>query len=385
MILIEDKSECCGCTACKHICPTNAITMLEDDEGFYYPKVNIANCINCSLCEQVCPIIKGEKRDVHKPLSVYALKNKDIEARRTSQSGGAFVALADSILKRNGLVYGAGFDKDLLVHHKRIVTKDDYKDVKGSKYVQSDIDKIYDEIEIDLKNGRLVLFSGTPCQVYGIKKYFSHKGLGSNLYLCDLVCHGVPSPALYKDYLKYISRIYKKKIVSFHFRDTSLKWGEQGEKITFNDKSVIRNTYSTLYYQNIMLRPVCGHCPFAQMNRYSDITIGDYWGIENSHKDFKDDNGISLVIVNSKKGDMLYNSIIPFISYVKSDTDSCLQPCLKVPVSVPYKSRENFWNDYRCHGFEYVIKKYGNEDWFSKLKSFIKKVLLLLKSDKRGN
>lgn len=221
MIQIKDKADCCGCTACASRCPKNAITMEPDTLGFKYPKVDLDKCIDCGLCEKVCAFNDNYDKSLNlKEPEIYAARHKDIHEIETSRSGAAFIAISDYILENGGIVYGVGYKDHFRVAHKRATTKEERNEFKGSKYVQSDLDGIFRQVKEDLKQGNTVLFSGTPCQTAGLNSYIGKK-FRENLVLVDIVCHGVPSPYIWQDYLTYLENKYKSKIIKVNFRDKS--------------------------------------------------------------------------------------------------------------------------------------------------------------------
>lgn len=301
MIQIKDKADCCGCTACASRCPKNAITMEPDTLGFKYPKVDLDKCIDCGLCEKVCAFNDNYDKSLNlKEPEIYAARHKDIHEIETSRSGAAFIAISDYILENGGIVYGVGYKDHFRVAHKRATTKEERNEFKGSKYVQSDLDGIFRQVKEDLKQGNTVLFSGTPCQTAGLNSYIGKK-FRENLVLVDIVCHGVPSPYIWQDYLTYLENKYKSKIIKVNFRDKSrIGWSGHIESFVFANKNKVElDVFKYLFGKNIMLRSSCGSCVFTNFNRPSDITIGDYWGWEKISKDFNDDNkGCSLLFIN---------------------------------------------------------------------------------------
>ena len=312
MIQIKDKADCCGCTACASICPKDAITMEPDILGFKYPKVDLGKCIDCGLCEKVCAFNDNYDKSLNlKEPEIYAARHKDIHEIETSRSGAAFIAISDYILENGGIVYGVGYKDHFRVAHKRATTKEERNEFKGSKYVQSDLDGIFRQVKEDLKQGNTVLFSGTPCQTAGLNSYIGNK-LRENLVLVDIVCHGVPSPYIWQDYLTYLENKYKSKIIKVNFRDKSrIGWSGHIESFVFANKNKVElDVFKYLFGKNIMLRSSCGSCVFTNFNRPSDITIGDYWGWEKISKDFNDDNkGCSLLFINTIKGQIIFNKI----------------------------------------------------------------------------
>lgn len=371
--LALNKSECCGCTACKAICPKEAIAMVDDEEGFLYPKINYDKCIECGMCKKVCAF--NEKYSVEDNINypeMYAVKHKVDNDRLTSRSGGMFVALSDFILKNNGVIYGATFDEEFNVLHKRVLTKSDRNKLKGSKYVQSYIEDVFSYVKQDLLKEKYVLFVGTPCQTSGLKSYLKNID-NSKFFVCDIICHGVPSPLIWKDNLKFIEQKYKGKIVSANFRDKSYGWHTHIESYNLNNrnKKVKAEYFSNLFRKNIILRPCCEKCKFTNLKRPSDITLGDFWGINKVLPNYKnDDKGISLVLVNTKKGINWFNEVKNDIYYEKVDISNNLQPNLKEP-SKPVIDRNKFWNDYKNNGYEFVLKRYGGYNYKTRIKKVI--------------
>lgn len=363
MIKITDKSSCCGCTACMHVCPSNAITMQPDGMGFLYPVVDEARCIDCSLCERVCAFRPNyEKTDNWSLPEVYAVRHKKMEEMVTSRSGAVFIALSDWILDRGGVIYGAGYADHFRVVHKRAATREQRDEFKGSKYVQSDLRDVFLQVKADLKQGLPVMFSGTPCQVAGLLSWLNvSKVPTDHLWLVDLVCHGVPAPYLWRDYLAYVERRQGERALAVDFRDkTRLGWAAHQESFLFGSGKVIKDTYSDLFGQCIMFRHSCGVCHFANLQRPSDLTIGDFWGWEKVNSTFNsDDRGVSLLLVNSDKGKRLFDLIKSQVNYIHTTIESALQPNLRQPSSI-HPQRNQFEMDFIRKGFAYVGRKYGN-------------------------
>lgn len=342
MIQIKDKADCCGCTACASICPKDAITMEPDTLGFKYPKVDLSKCIDCGLCEKVCAFNDNYDKSLNlKEPEIYAARHKDIHEIETSRSGAAFIAISDYILENGGIVYGVGYKDHFRVAHKRATTKEERNEFKGSKYVQSDLDGIFRQVKEDLKQGNTVLFSGTPCQTAGLNSYIGKK-LRENLVLVDIVCHGVPSPYIWRDYLTYLENKYKSKVVKVDFRDKSrIGWSGHIESFIFdNGKKIESKIYTILFQQNIMLRQSCGKCFFTNFKRPSDLTIGDYWGWKKISDNFNADNkGCSLVFINTKKGYEIFLVISKFMHLIHANMNLCIQPNLIKPSIVNPKIR----------------------------------------------
>ena len=304
MITIREKKKCCGCTACVTICPHHAITMKADKSGFLYPIVNNKKCINCGLCEKVCPILhENENRT---PTYSYAIKNNDEEVRKRSSSGGLIPIIAKNTIEAGGSVYGAIFDEQWNVKHVGITKKKDLPLLQGSKYVQRDTLGIYKEIKQKLQEGINVLFIGTPCQVAGLNHYLQKQY--KNLTTIDFICHGVPSPKIWKDYLSEVKDLYKLPIKNIEFRNKATGWKDYQFVINFADSAKdgektkdyichhYDNLYMRLFLDNYILRPSCHSCMFRRGKGSSNYTLGDYWGIQRFNADFDDDKGISLLL-----------------------------------------------------------------------------------------
>lgn len=324
MIQLVDKSLCCGCTACASVCPKQCITMQEDEEGFLYPVVNASLCIDCNLCQKVCPEL--HHMNVRMPLHVYAAKHKDEQVRLASSSGGIFTLLAEKIIDEGGVVFGARFDARWEVVHDYTETKEGLAVFRGSKYVQSRLEDCYYKVKSFLQQDRKVMFTGTPCQIAGLKNYLRKDD--DNLLTVDVVCHGVPSPKIWRMYLnEIIARKSKKnsvlshhsngkvKIQSIDFRSKSSGWKKFSFALTLSEavadgkqntvllSSVFyENPYMQAFLSDLSLRPSCYACPVKAGKSRSDITIADFWGIEDVLPEFDDDIGTSLVLTFSEKG-----------------------------------------------------------------------------------
>ena len=334
----ENKYDCSGCQACKNICPKDCISMEYDNEGFLYPVIDKLKCVNCQKCINVCEYNK-EISEVSNQ-KVYAARNKDENIVKKSSSGGLFIPLSDYILEENGMICGAKFNEEYLVTHDITNNKEIRDSFCGSKYLQSNVGDIYKEVEKNLKVGRKVLFTGTPCQVDGLKNYLNKEY--DNLVLMDFVCHGVPSPILFKKHIDKKSKKYKDNISNLTFRYKKAEWGTQNLKINFNNgkiysKKGMRDTYYNLFLSNIILRPSCYKCRYSNTNRVSDITIADFWGIEDIKPKFHSKNGASLLIINTKKGEILINDIKDEITL----EESSFEEAKKRQVNLSNPSTEN--------------------------------------------
>lgn len=378
MIQVTNAVDCCGCSACASICPHDAITMKPDVLGFLYPHVDVEKCINCGLCEKVCSFNSNyDKTDNLIKPDAYALRHKDINEIEKSRSGAAFIAISDYIIEHGGVIYGAGYTDHFRVIHKRASTKEERNEFRGSKYVQSDMNSVLRQVKQDLEKGLIVLFSGTPCQTSGLNAYIGKK-LRKNLFLMDIVCHGVPAPYIWKDYLNYLEKKNGTSICEVKFRDKQkFGWTAHKETFKFTDRyNVSKNysCYSYLFCQCIMFRHSCGNCHFCNTIRPSDMTIADFWGWEKTDPNFnKDDKGVSLVLINTPKGSELFEKIKEKVELREAKIENCLQPNLQYP-SVIHSQRMAFEKEYGTYGFKYVYYKYGNVGWRYKLKTLSRKI-----------
>lgn len=365
--------ECTGCTACFSVCPKNAIKMIDDEEGFKRPEINESLCVNCDLCRKVCIPSNGYVPYPFEAIA-FGVKNKNLNERKQSQSGGVFFVLAKRVIEDGGVVYGAYLDEFLVVKHGRAVAADELKKFRGSKYVQSDLGDIFSMVKTDLAAGVKVLFSGTPCQVAGLKAFLGKNY--DNLIAVDLICHGVPSPKVYKDYLSWQIEKNRKTISGVDFRDVTLSWGKHVERLTFeNGVKKQYDVLARLFYSHNVLRKSCYECHFANVKRVGDITIGDFWGVENVNACFKDNYGVSAVIVNSERGLRVWDCVKDEFEYFSCRVEDLItrNPNLQKPSQRP-NSRDCFWNDYK-KGFNFIAKKYGGYNLKGKVKKFAKLIL----------
>lgn len=363
MINISDKKDCCGCTGCASTCPSKAITMEVDNEGFSYPIANPEKCTHCNLCEKVCPIIFRDTHDIKdKPKAVYALHNKNNQIWQESSSGGVFDSLVKYCLNMGGIVYGAEYNDDFVVVHRGERDAEGALKFRGSKYVQSDLTGIYVEIRKELRKGNLVLFSGVPCQVEGLKQFLLKPY--ENLITVDLLCHGVPSPKVFADYIKYIRNHTILPLKKINMKDKTFGWGYQNVRLYYctnisEFNTPVSNLWNKLFYDHVINRPSCHKCRFKNQNRAGDISIGDFWGIEKYHPHLKSEKGVSLILINSAYGLNIWESIREQFNYKESKISECLQPALDH--SYPDASdRVDFWNKYPKNGFYKMIKKRYN-------------------------
>ena len=376
MIVLKSKYDCCGCEACAQRCAHKAISMIRDEEGFLYPKIDKQICTECGLCEKVCPIINQSESKT--PIATFAAKNKNEAIRLNSSSGGIFTLLATKIINNGGVVFGAKFDEQWNVVHDYAETIENLAEFRGSKYIQSQIGKCYKIAEIFLKNGREVLFSGTPCQIAGLKKFLIKDY--SNLICVDIICHGVPSPIVWQ---KYKLQFGLNKNSSFSFRDKSNSWKRYEVVVLNEEKEVIRetvgkNVYMKLFLSDLCLRPSCSNCPAKGGQSQSDLTIADFWGIQYIHPEFDDDKGYNLVLINSPKGLELFNSL-DNCERIKTDFNQAISynPSYFKSVAEP-KYRKYFFDNFDRFGFAIYnkIQRKQQPSLIHRIASRIKRTIL---------
>ncbi len=358
-IINSNMNQCCGCRACVLSCPVNAISMIQNDKGFLYPEVDTDKCIRCGKCRTICPVNAKEHPDLGgtEP-DIYAFKLKDDIKRMQSQSGGAFTAFAEVILREGGIVYGVSLTEGFEAVYTEIDKPEDLHKLKGSKYVQADTLNIYERVKARLREGKKVLFAGTSCHVDGLISYLDSEDM-TELYTCDLVCHGVPSPGLFRDHIDYQSARFG-EIKDYDFRDKSFNgWHTHVETWKINeDETYVSADYTDLFYTNNALRECCYQCRYASFKKPSDITIGDFWGIESVKPEMDDNKGVSLIISRSEKGRWLLDSVMSAASIAKVSTEECLQPNLIAPTVRP-KETDLFWEDYKSKPHKYLLQSYA--------------------------
>lgn len=371
------KKDCTGCGACYNICSKNAIVMQADEEGFKYPVIDKEKCINCNLCEKICPVLNEVKSNTKETPEVLAAYTKNETERNSSSSGGMFYELANVILSTKGTVIGAGYDEEFNVVHKIINTVDNLKELQGSKYVQSDTNDTYKRAKELLEKENTVLYVGTPCQIAGLKSFLQKDY--SNLYTCDFVCHGVPSPKVWQ---KYLSE-YNSKITNCYFRNKDSGWNCFSMKILLENNKYKRNkmtkdNFIRLFLNNYSLRPSCYNCKFSKIPRVADITLGDFWGVEGKYSEFNDDKGTSLVLINSEKGNELFSHIMGNIHYKENcDLDYAIKcnPCICSSVKEPEK-REEFFNNLDKMKIKQLANKYlTKQSLISRIYGKVKRII----------
>ena len=399
MLQITDKSKCCGCNACVQRCPKQCIVMYKDREGFLYPVIDTAVCIDCGLCEKVCPVLN--QNNARKPLQVFAAKNKNEIQRLHSSSGGIFILLAEQTIQNGGVVFGARFDQNWEVEHCYAETIEELQPLMRSKYVQSRIANTYKEVEAFLRHGRRVLFVGTSCQIAGLHKFLRKDY--DNLLTVDFICHGVPSPGVWYKYLEEIIRdkssrsevtgkntvlpfslksvpVREKQLGGYHWKKfgfvvhgKSPSEGDQNSVLlstVFNENDFMRG-----FLSNLILRPSCYSCPAKDGKSGSDLTIADFWGVENLYPEFDDDKGVGVVFVHTEKGKSIFSSIE--VEYIEVQYDEAVRTNSSYykSVSVPV-GRIKFWkNFYKGKTISKSLKKAMLPSFSMQMKIKIKSIL----------
>lgn len=377
MIKIEEKNKCCGCYACSNICPKNAIEMIEDEKGFKYPKINENKCINCGLCEKVCPILKKNK--ISNTPKAYACINKNENIRKNSSSGGIFTLIAEEIINMGGVVFGAQFDNDFNVIHSYTNNKEELYKYRGSKYAQSIIGDNYKIVKSFLEEGKYVLFTGTPCQVEGLYAFLQKDY--DNLYTGDIICHGIPSPKVWKKYKEELEKQNNSKIKTMNFRDKSDGWMNYCLNYEFENSNSYKelnskSKYMQAFLKDLSIREACYDCKFKTKNRKSDITLADFWGIQNIKPEMNDNKGTSLVIVNSLKGEDLFERIKEKIKFIETDFEKSIKynPSMTCSPKIP-KNREKFFSDLDNYELNILIKKYlPKQKLKNKIYNFLRRI-----------
>jgi len=348
------SSNCYGCGACYHACEFAGIQMKINKHGFKYAEFNNDNCIKCNKCQLIC----NDKIESKQPLNIYALKNKNDDIRSNSSSGGFIYELSKHIIDNGGVVFGVCFTEDFKVKHMLIDNINDIYKMQGSKYTESDTGNTFEQVKEYLEKEINVLYTGTPCQINGLNKYL--KGFNTEkLLTCDNVCHGVVSPLIFDKYKLMLEELYHSKLKNFTFR---YKCGNrtQNIKAVFENESEYiglnkQDDFYKIFFKNVGYRDSCYNCQFSDIKRISDITIGDFWGIEKSITGFDDGLGVSLLLNNTDKAIAIFKQIKDKFYVIESNTKDCLQPNLIAPTPEGYKNKI-FWEKFEKTGFRKAVE-----------------------------
>lgn len=363
MIQIEKKEKCCGCTACYSVCPQKAIEMKADEEGFKYPQVHREKCINCGLCDKVCPITNKQIPDTDQPLKAYVVRNKKESTLLNSASGGFFSALAEYVISKNGYVFGAVYGEHMRVYHWGTHTLDGITRFRSSKYVQSDLENVFLEVKNLLDLGRLVCFSGTPCQIEGLK-WFLRKDY-NNLITVDLICHGVPSPMLWDKYIETQKERYKSEIVEINFRNKDYGYHNSTLKINFENGRIHHGSSRNdammkCFFGEIASRPSCYSCPFKYARHESDFTIFDAWHGAQLVGRPDDEKGYTHLFVQTEKGLNILENLNKRIEMAEVDPEKAIEwdgPMVRRSAK-PHKNRYCFLKEVNVYGIDKAVEKY---------------------------
>lgn len=391
-VIYDRKENCCGCSACYSVCPADAIKMTKDEEGFLYPLIDKNICINCNKCINICKFKnhqsnKGYCNTVNfdKTLipQVYAVQHKNHNIRMNSRSGGFFTAISDKFIGNGGVIYGCVLDDKFDAVHIRATTAEERNKMRGSKYIQSDTTGIFSCVLQDLKKDIPVLFTGTSCQIAGLKGFLEKEY--DNLICVDIVCHGVPSPKVWQSYLNWQEKNNNAKCIAVDFRNkVDYGWKAHIETLTMKnaDNETLRvnsEIFKSLFYGHNILRPSCYECPYKSTIHPGDITIADYWGIDKAAPEFNDDKGVSLVLINNKKGEDFFNSICGDTKYKSCKLEDSLQPPLIKPFPKPLE-RDYFWKDFNSKPFDFIVNKYAHKNKQYKFLIYYLKIKRLIKN-----
>lgn len=363
MIEINDKSTCCGCHACANVCPNNCVTMKRDEEGFLYPVINNLQCVNCGLCESVCPEI-NVKIEIPFEQDGYIIQIKDDIIRAESTAGGAFTALARYFIKNNGIVFGVSMDEKFLAHHIYVDTDEELKRFRNSKYIQSTIgESLFKQIKLFLEEERLVCFSGTPCQIEGLKCFLRKEY--DNLLTVDVVCRAVPSPMVFEKYLELQKKILGEAVKKVRFRDkyygykySTLNIKTENNKGKYH-RGIESDPWLRAFFSNICDRPSCYQCSFRKRYRVSDITIWDCFDVYKFSKEMDDDKGTTRMLVHTDKGRKILSQIKGDINYLRLDPENLVYGVKEMFESVEkHPKREAFFEDLQVMDGDAVFRKY---------------------------
>lgn len=383
MIAIVDKKDCCGCNACGDVCAYQAITFETDIEGFWYPVVDKDKCTDCGLCEKVCPIIeKAINIERFEEPKIFAAYSKDNLIRTDSTSGGIHSMLALAMYDKHAYIGGAVYNEDHTVSHILSNETGVLPEIRSSKYLQSSMNGVYKNIKKKLVEGEEVFYCGTPCQVQGLYKYLHKEYI--NLTTCDFICRGVNSPKVFLSYMNMLERQYGAKATRIKFKAKQWGWHNFSMRVNFaNGKEYCKDRWHDYFFIGYLqsgnfTRPSCYECQFKGFPQKADITLADFWGIENIDKTMDQDKGTSLVMVNSDKGVVLFDSIkknIEWKEFVMADAVKG-NPAMNSPLTAAKNNRKEFFEALDKRHFEQVAKEFFTLPTFSnKIKKFIKRNL----------
>lgn len=372
VVSVLDADNCCGCETCLQVCSRNAITLENKDDGFSYPKVDYERCTQCGACTMGCPSLTKVNGSI--PLQVFAVRHVDTDVVKNSTSGGAFTALSDHVLENGGLVFGASLCDEFKCRHIQADNAVDRNRMRGAKYIQSQMGNSFSRVKEGLLKNKQVLFSGTPCQIAGLRNYLRNVNLKS-LILVDIVCHGVPSPQVFKDHIQWLEK-RKGKVKQYIFRSKDVGWHGLNTKVIYTNgteevNTINTNAYSRLYFNSLITRKSCFVCRYASAERLGDITISDFWTIDKCNTELNDERGTSCVYINTEKGKKIFDRVMDSLNVEEHSFEESIQPNLSRP-TCPSEDRNLFWKDYHAKGFGYCVRKYTQGHIYYKFRRIIK-------------
>lgn len=392
-VLFDTKENCCGCGACLNVCPKNAVSMAEDSSGYIYPQIDESLCVRCGKCKEVCAY--QNSRVENSPIKTWAAVSRNSGQAEKSASGGIFAALAEKFIKEGGAVYGAAMNEDFTVSHTRCESADELERLQGSKYTQSSTGQTFREVKKLLTEGRQVLFSGTPCQVDGLKGYLGRAY--DNLLTVDIICHGVPNNRMFRDYIGALAKKNGGEIENFTFRDKSIGWGINGScDVSGRKVKLWQSASSYIFYfmKGWIYRENCYGCKYACEHRPADITLGDFWGIEKQHPDYlgkggwDEAKGISVIIANTEKGLCRIESSADILETKPSDFEKAAKGNAQLVHPASKGKRDEIVPLFESGGWSALDERFNKNIGFRKHSSAVKNkipapVKRLLKSIKK--
>lgn len=373
MLEVINKNKCTGCTACSTMCPKNAISMVRSSDGFLYPVIDNSKCIDCGLCRKKCPVLNTDTNDSLN--ECFVGYSKDDEILKHSSSGGIFTEIANYILENDGIVIGASFDQNKL-KHIAVTKKSDIVKLQGSKYLQSDLNNIFSYVKKNIKDKK-ILFVGTPCQVAGLKAIIKNN---DNLFCMDVICHGVPSPKLFEKYVAELEKVNNDELLNYDFRDKSTGWDTYSNTMVFKNKTISQrsnvNDYMNLFLSDVALRESCYDCNFKLGNKYSDITLGDFWGVKNCYPEMYNNKGVSAIVVNTENGLKLFHEISNNLYFKKCTIEDIVSGngSLQMSSKRP-KIRKNFFNQLDSLSISQLANKYCRKGFVKRIYVKTKRVI----------
>jgi len=383
VVEIKNKVNCTGCGACANICPVNAISLQPDCDGFYYPKIDMDKCIHCDKCDQSCPMKNDFLWNENNAPKCFACALKDTEELFFVSSGGAFWALTQVILSQKGIVYGAVQNSVFDVHHMRAETLEEAASIRRSKYLQSSIGETYRQVKRDLDNNRIVLFSGTACQVSGLQGFLGKDY--NSLVTCEVVCHGVPSIKAFQSYISELESKHLDKVKHIIFRDKSFGWKNNHIRIMFAKgedicEPSVENSFHSAYLQGLFYRPSCGQCKFARIPRVADITLADYWQYNGELLENNNNRGISLVLCSTQKGLRALEQSRIYMDIQQTSIQDALKSCWHLNHSPKESGKRNqFFTALHNSGYEKAVGICNQKSFKGKIKTVVRKLSFVFK------